>query len=63
MTESYGADLPPGILQSSLNFKYAELKKATDNFNLSNKLGQGTYGAVFKVILCLNSTVLYSAYD
>jgi hypothetical protein len=51
VTELYGADLPPGILQSSLNFKYAELKKATDNFNLSNKLGQGSYGAVFKVML------------
>ncbi|KAJ1690585.1 hypothetical protein LUZ63_014740 [Rhynchospora breviuscula] len=51
LLELYSADLPPGIMQSSLNFKYGELKKATDNFNLSNKLGQGSNGAVFKAVL------------
>lgn len=37
------------IAQSSLNFKYEELRKATNYFDPANKLGQGSYGAVFKV--------------
>ena len=36
-------------------FSYAELRSATDNFNPSNKLGEGGFGPVFKVkyiIIC-----------
>ena len=30
-------------------YSYAELRAATDDFNPSNKLGQGGYGVVYKV--------------
>jgi len=45
----YGDGLSVRIVQSSLNFKYEELRKATNYFDPSNKLGQGSYGAVYKV--------------
>nr|GMD95465.1 cysteine-rich receptor-like protein kinase 2 isoform X1 [Ipomoea batatas] len=35
---------------SSLNFKYSTLKKATGSFDDGNKLGQGGYGIVYKVM-------------
>uniref|UniRef100_A0A0D3EPZ6 Protein kinase domain-containing protein n=1 Tax=Oryza barthii TaxID=65489 RepID=A0A0D3EPZ6_9ORYZ len=47
----YGDGVPVRIAQSSLNFKYEELRKATNYFDPANKLGQGSYGAVFKAIL------------
>lgn len=45
----YGDGLSVRIAQSSLNFRYEELRKATNYFDPSNKLGQGSYGAVYKV--------------
>jgi hypothetical protein len=30
-------------------FSYSVLKKATKNFHISNKLGEGGFGSVFKV--------------
>ncbi|KAF9607058.1 hypothetical protein IFM89_030885 [Coptis chinensis] len=36
---------------SSLNFKFSTLRKATGNFNDSNKLGQGGFGIVYKGVL------------
>uniref|UniRef100_A0A0D9WCD0 Protein kinase domain-containing protein n=1 Tax=Leersia perrieri TaxID=77586 RepID=A0A0D9WCD0_9ORYZ len=36
---------------SHLSFKYEELRKATDDFNQINKLGQGGYGSVYKGVL------------
>ncbi|RAL42916.1 hypothetical protein DM860_009698 [Cuscuta australis] len=36
---------------SSLNFKYSTLEKATGNFNEANKLGQGGFGTVYKGVL------------
>ena len=30
-------------------FSYSELRTATENFNAKNKLGEGGFGAVFKV--------------
>eukprot|EP00262_Sarcandra_glabra_P020457 TRINITY_DN8144_c0_g1_i1.p1 TRINITY_DN8144_c0_g1~~TRINITY_DN8144_c0_g1_i1.p1 ORF type:complete len:648 (+),score=75.69 TRINITY_DN8144_c0_g1_i1:120-2063(+) len=39
------------ISESHLNFKYEDLRKATNDFDLSNKLGQGAYGSVYKGIL------------
>jgi len=32
-----------------LNFKYSTLEKATNSFDEDNKLGQGGFGAVYKV--------------
>ncbi|OAY77361.1 cysteine-rich receptor-like protein kinase 2 isoform X2 [Ananas comosus] len=39
------------ISGSHLSFKYEDLRKATDNFNQINKLGQGGYGSVYKGVL------------
>ncbi|XP_043723854.1 cysteine-rich receptor-like protein kinase 2 [Telopea speciosissima] len=36
---------------SSLNFKYSTLEKATRSFNDTNKLGQGGFGTVYKGVL------------
>ncbi|KAK1438193.1 hypothetical protein QVD17_03998 [Tagetes erecta] len=36
---------------SSLNFKYSTIEKATNDFNEGNKLGQGGFGAVYKGLL------------
>ncbi|XP_031132184.1 cysteine-rich receptor-like protein kinase 2 [Ipomoea triloba] len=36
---------------SSLNFKYSTLKKATGSFDDANKLGQGGYGIVYKGVM------------
>uniref|UniRef100_A0A0D9V1V7 Protein kinase domain-containing protein n=1 Tax=Leersia perrieri TaxID=77586 RepID=A0A0D9V1V7_9ORYZ len=47
----YGDGVPVRIAQSSLNFKYEELRKATNYFDPAKKLGQGSYGAVYKAAL------------
>ncbi|CAD6231222.1 unnamed protein product [Miscanthus lutarioriparius] len=49
--DMYGDGLSVRIAQSSLSFKYEELRKATNYFDPSNKLGQGSYGAVYKAVL------------
>ncbi|XP_057774571.1 cysteine-rich receptor-like protein kinase 2 [Salvia miltiorrhiza] len=36
---------------SSLNFKYSTLEKATGNFDEANKLGEGGFGTVYKGVL------------
>lgn len=38
------------FLQNVHNFKYKELKVATNDFHPSNKIGEGGFGSVFKVI-------------
>ncbi|CAL5371832.1 unnamed protein product [Camellia sinensis] len=43
--------------ESSLNFKYEMLEKATDYFDLSRKIGQGGAGSVFKGTLPNGETV------
>ncbi|XP_042500947.1 cysteine-rich receptor-like protein kinase 2 isoform X2 [Macadamia integrifolia] len=47
----YGSGLSAAISQSKLNFRYQELRKATKSFDPSNKLGQGSYGTVYKGVL------------
>lgn len=37
------------LSDSSLNFKYSTLEKATGSFDIANKLGQGGFGTVYKV--------------
>ncbi|KAG8084459.1 hypothetical protein GUJ93_ZPchr0010g9428 [Zizania palustris] len=39
------------IAASHLSFKYEELRKATEDFDQINKLGQGGYGSVYKGVL------------
>ena len=39
-----------GIDARTLTFSYAELKTATEDFNPDNKLGEGGFGPVYKVI-------------
>ncbi|XP_021802761.1 cysteine-rich receptor-like protein kinase 2 isoform X1 [Prunus avium] len=36
---------------SSLNFKYSTIEKATGSFDIANKLGQGGFGTVYKGVL------------
>eukprot|EP00268_Persea_americana_P007007 TRINITY_DN1255_c1_g1_i1.p1 TRINITY_DN1255_c1_g1~~TRINITY_DN1255_c1_g1_i1.p1 ORF type:complete len:647 (-),score=115.30 TRINITY_DN1255_c1_g1_i1:5-1945(-) len=45
------AEIIRSISESNLSFKYADLRKATDNFDQRNKLGQGGYGSVYKGVL------------
>ncbi|CAL9750543.1 unnamed protein product [Musa acuminata subsp. burmannicoides] len=40
--------LASALYDSSLNFKYSTLEKATGGFSISNKLGQGGFGTVYK---------------
>uniref|UniRef100_A0ACD5VPM6 Uncharacterized protein n=3 Tax=Avena sativa TaxID=4498 RepID=A0ACD5VPM6_AVESA len=49
--DMYGDGISARIAQSSLNFKYEELRKATNYFDPANKLGQGSNGAVYKAVL------------
>ncbi|XP_042496153.1 cysteine-rich receptor-like protein kinase 2, partial [Macadamia integrifolia] len=48
---SAGAGFSASISQSKLNFRYQELRNGTKNFDTSNKLGQGSYGTVYKAVL------------
>jgi hypothetical protein len=43
-------------------FKLQILETATDNFDISKKLGQGGFGAVYRVIL-LELKVLYNYFE
>lgn len=42
---------PPGVtgitVDKSVEFTYEELSKATDEFSMANKIGQGGFGAVY----------------
>lgn len=38
-------------IESAKLYSYKELKLATDNFNLSNKIGEGGFGSVYKVLV------------
>ncbi|KAL6136933.1 hypothetical protein ACLB2K_062228 [Fragaria x ananassa] len=43
-----GSRGPTGItVDKSVEFSYEELSRATDNFSLANKIGQGGFGAVY----------------
>ncbi|KAL5723862.1 Cell division control protein 2 [Ranunculus cassubicifolius] len=39
------------IFKSNLNFKYSTLEYATGSFDITNKLGQGGFGTVYKGVL------------
>ena len=52
------------VTSSSLNFKYSTIEKATSSFDEANKLGQGGYGTVYKVVFqnqpsSVNKRLLY----
>lgn len=40
-------------VQDAKLYSYKELQVATQNFNVSNKIGEGGFGSVYKVILPL----------
>ena len=46
-----GSGAPAGLtgitVEKSVQFSYEELAKASDNFNLANKIGEGGFGAVY----------------
>ncbi|KAJ0974320.1 hypothetical protein J5N97_016285 [Dioscorea zingiberensis] len=46
-----------GQLQGPLNFRYRDLKAATDNFSEKNKLGEGGFGSVYKGTLKCGTVV------
>lgn len=39
------------IIKDSMKFKFSILQDAMSHFSLENKLGEGGFGAVYKVIL------------
>ena len=41
-------DLPGDI--NTIRYTYKELARATENFNPSNKIGEGGFGSVYKVV-------------
>lgn len=54
--ESDGVD---GLKDTELvEYDFATLKVATTNFSNDNKLGEGGFGAVYKVLVCLYLYVL-----
>ena len=46
-TAASAAGLPGIMVAKSLELSYQELAKATNNFSLDNKIGQGGFGAVY----------------
>ena len=44
-----------GIGPTPNGFSYSELRTATEDFNLANKLGEGGFGPLYKVTLTLLS--------
>ena len=38
-------------LKAAVNYDYRDLKSATQNFSTENKLGEGGFGAVYKVTM------------
>ncbi|KAJ0974287.1 hypothetical protein J5N97_016252 [Dioscorea zingiberensis] len=52
-----GGIIGVGQLQGPLNFRYRDLKAATDNFSEKNKLGEGGFGSVYKGTLKCGTVV------
>jgi LPXTG-motif cell wall-anchored protein len=43
-------ELSTALSKSKLNYKYSTLRAATKNFNPANKIGEGGFGSVYKVM-------------
>jgi serine/threonine protein kinase len=53
-----GMSLPPGInIRGVKAFMFADLARATNDFNADHELGQGGYGKVYKGVLADGTTV------
>jgi hypothetical protein len=51
--DKHGDNVNQVKLQEMPLFNFQELASATNNFHLSNKLGQGGFGPVYKVMVVL----------
>ena len=47
----FTAELEEITTAESLQFDFRTIRAATDNFSLNNKLGEGGFGGVYKVLM------------
>lgn len=57
LTELKTTELFPGGV-----YTFRQIKDATQNFNVVNKLGEGGFGPVYKVSFCWTFSILFIHY-